>query len=131
MTTRQTGKTYVALSMTALFSLSAWCAAALASSDVQVPRPELIAHADTSLHGILDENATSPTLRTLDSSDIVTLPALADASSETTESATEKSETSAEVSLGSAEMPDVAARLPGVSAIDLPRLRRHMFRTDI
>lgn len=131
MTTRQTGKTYVALYMTALFSLSAWCAAALASSDVQVPRPEPIAHADTSLHDILDENATSPTLQTLDSSDIVTLPALADASVETTESATEKRETSAEVSLGSTEMPDVAARLPGVSEIDLPRLRRHMFRTDI
>jgi len=132
VTTRQARKTNAALSMTALFSLSAWCAAALASSEVQVPHSELIAHGDTSsLHDILDENATSPTLQTLDSSDIVTLPSLADAGAETTESATEESKASAKASLGNTDMPDMATRLPGVSASDLPRFRRHMFRTDI
>ena len=131
MTTRLAPQTYVAVTMTALLGVSAWCASALASNDVQAPSPELVAQTSATLHDILDQEASSSRLRTLDSSDIVTLPALAEAAVKAKKSERDEGDATVETLLRNTEIPDIATRLPGVSATDLPRLRRHMFRTDI
>jgi len=129
--TRQAPQTYVALSIMAFLSLSAWCASALASSETQALSPLLAAHSDASLPDILRGDPRVPTLRTLDSSTIVTQPALTDARQETTELQSSDHEAPDEASLLITEIPDLTTRLPGVSAVDLPRFRRYMLRTDI
>jgi len=129
--TRQAPQRYVALGIMALLSLSAWCASALASSETQVPRPSLAPHSDESLTDILDRDVRVPSLRTPDSSTIVTLPALADTRPEATELQNSDREASDEAALLITEVPDLATRLPGVSTADLPRFRRYMLRTDI
>ena len=131
MDTRQAPQRYVALGIMALLSLSAWCASALASSETQVPRPSLAPHSDESLTDILDRDVRVPSLRTPDSSTIVTLPALADTRPEATELQNSDREASDEAALLITEVPDLATRLPGVSTADLPRFRRYMLRTDI
>lgn len=118
MTTQTAPQKYLALrssGISALMLLAACCGSALASSDIPAPPPELVAHTDTSLHGILDEEAAPPALKTLDSS----------------KTRGESKEDAEEVTLGDMEIADIATRLPGVSATDLPRFRRQMFRTDI
>lgn len=131
MNTRQAPQTYVALSIMAFLSLSAWCASALASSETQMPRPSLAAHGDARLSDILGGDVRVPGLHALDSSTITTLPALTDTRPETTGLQNSDREAPAKASRPSTEIPSRATRLPGVSAVDLPRFRRYMLRTDI
>jgi len=101
--------------MAALVLLGAWCGPTLASTDIPAPCPELVSHTETSLREVLDEDLTTPaTVRTV-------------------EAATEQDEVekSADAVIRNTEIPDIATRLPGVSASELPRFRRQMFRTDI
>ena len=124
MTTRKAPQTVAALWTTgfaALLLLGAWSGSALASSDIPAPCPEPTAQTDASLHYMLDEDATAPTLRTIDASESVASGDVNDEESEAAENAT----------IRNTEMPDIATRLPGVSSSDLPRFRRQMFRTDI
>ena len=119
MKTRRAPARISALSVTgvsAVLLLGAWYGPAFASTDVQAPSPELTAHTESSLHEILDgDDISSSTIRTIDSS----------AEQDDDESKTD------DVAVLNLEMPDIATRLPGVSASELPRLRRHMYRTDI
>lgn len=119
MKTRRAPASISALSVTgvsAVLLLGAWYGPAFASADVQAPSPELTAHTESSLHEILDgDDISSSTIRTIDSS----------AEQDDDESKTD------DVAVLNLEMPDIATRLPGVSASELPRLRRHMYRTDI
>ncbi len=131
MNTRQAPQTYVALSIMAFLGLSAWCASALASSETQMPGPSLAAHSDARLSDILRGDVRVPSLRTLDSSTIITLPALTDTRPETTELQGSDRESPEEASRTITEIPSRVTRLPGVSAVDLPRFRRYMLRTDI
>ena len=118
MTIRRTPATISALSATgvsAVLVLGAWCGSAFASADVQANHPELTAHTESSLHEILDgDDVSSATIRTIDSS-----------AKQNDESKTD------DVAVLNAEIPDIATALPGVSASELPRLRRQMYRTDI
>jgi len=107
----------------------AWCGAALASNEIQTPCPELAEHTDESLHAILDNgDITSRTVLTVDSSDSVTPAPVADATAKT---ATNKHEKVADADEDGIRDIEIATNLPGVSADEMPRLRRQMFRTDI
>ena len=117
--------------MAALLGLSAWCASALASSDIQIPCPELVAHSDASLQVVLDEDVRRPSLQRLEAATIVTLPPLAENAAEADPLQTEADASSDESTLRNTEIPDLATRLPGISATDALRFRRNMLRTDI
>jgi len=118
VTKRKAGVSNSALTtsgISALLLLGAWCCSALASTETVVPRQEMIPDTDTSLRGGLEEElTTSPTIRTVESSDEQDDDSNPD-----------------DAAIRNTEIPDIATRLPGVSASDLPRFRRHMFRTDI
>ena len=118
MKTRRAPARISALSVTgvsAVLLLGAWYGPAFASTDVQAPSPELTAHTESSLHEMLDgDDISSSTIRTIDSS-----------TKQDDESKTD------DIAVLNLEMPDIATRLPGVSVSELPRLRRHMYRTDI
>ncbi len=140
MTTRKAVETHAVLSttgMTALMLLGAWCGSALASTEAQMPCPELSkqelsAQSDAALQEILQaDTAMSPFIRTIDSSDVVKPPALADAASEPTIDELDSTSDAEDVVSTISERPEITTRLPGVSASELPRFRRHMFRTDI
>lgn len=114
MTTRKAAQKFAILSATGVSALLL-LGSALASTDIQAPCPELASHTESSLHDVLDEDeVTTPAIRTIDSSE-----------------KQEKVSKTTETSIPNTEVPDVATRLPGVSSSDLPRFRRHMFRTDI
>lgn len=140
MAIRKAAKTQAALSttgMTALMLLGAWCGSALASTEVHVPCPELNkqelnAQSDAALQEILHaDTVMSPFIRTIDSSNVVTPPALADTASEPTIDEHDSASDAEDVVRTTSERPEITTRLPGVSASELPRFRRHMFRTDI
>lgn len=130
MTTRKARQTYAVLSTTglAVVLLGAWSAPALASSDISTPCPDLTAQSDASLHEMLNEDVTTPLVRTVDTNDSV---ALADAAVKSADADDDENEASEEATIRNTEMPAIATRLPGVSSTDLPRFRRQMFRTDI
>ena len=117
--------------MAALLGLSAWCASALASSDVQIPCPELVAHSDASLPVLLDEDVRTPLLQRLEAATIVILPPLAENAADVDALQTDGQSTAEESTLRNTEIPDLATRLPGISATDALRFRRNMLRTDI
>ena len=101
-----------AASIPALLLLGAICGSAVASTDI--PCPDSAKKIDDTLHAILAS----------DDSDA----ALADTSAD--EKAEDTSET-VESPVNESATPELTTRLPGVSANDMPRFRRHMFRTDI
>ncbi len=118
--------------MTSLLLLGAWCGAALASTEIQAPCPELSEQTEASLHAILDgDKVTSPTIRTIDSSNVVTPPPLADTAAEQAIDEHDSEIDHKDAASTSSELPEITARLPGISSSELPRFRRHMFRTDI
>jgi hypothetical protein len=105
---------------------------ALASTENQVPCPGLAEHAETALHAILDNaNVTLPTVRTIESSEAVSPTPVADTTAKPADEAREATGDADQAAVGHEAIPEISARLPGVSANDLPRFRRHMFRTDI
>ncbi len=138
MITRKAPQTYAALrttGLTALMLFGAYCGSALASTEVQAPCPELNNQNDAALHEILQRDiVTSPSIvRTVDSSDdaVTSPPALAGTASKPAIDKHDPANDLEEVVNTSSESPEITTRLPGVSASDLPRFRRHMFRTDI
>ena len=135
MTTRKARQTDAALSttgMTSLLLLGAWCGAALASTEIPAPCPEPGKQTEASLHEILDgDKVTSPNIRTIDSSDVATPPPLSDTASEQSIDEHDSENDHKDAVSTSSELPAITARLPGISSSELPRFRRHMFRTDI
>lgn len=114
MTTRNAATNKSVLSMTGIAALLLF-GTALASTDSVAPCPDLVSHTETTLLEDLDnEIATSEIIRTVETS----------AEQDDTGNADE-------VVISNTETRDIATRLPGVSASDMPRFRRHMFRTDI
>jgi len=105
---------------------------ALASTEVQTPCPELEKHSEASLHAILDNtDVTSPVIRTIDSAETNSPAPVADTVTKTAVEEHEGAGDADEAGIRNADMPDMSTRLPGVSSSDLPRFRRHMYRTDI
>ena len=97
--------------------LTALCGSAIAASGISDPCPEARDARVTDLHDVLaDEAIVTP---------------VADIESKPVREKTEKAATDAEDSTRQAPAPEFTTRLPGVSANDMPRFRRHMFRTDI
>jgi len=85
-----------------------------------------------SLHDILDsDDITSPVIRTIDSSESLTSASVAGAHSKMSVVDNEKLASSEDSSARIAPVAKITTRLPGVPESDLPRFRRHMFRTDI
>ena len=117
MSTRSAPQTFkpTLAGLSTLLLCGTWCAPAMAASDIQPPCPELVSHTEASLHVNLNDEAATPALRALESGD-------------TPESNSVEADDKA---IRKSEMPDIATRLPGVSATDMPRFRRYMFRTDI
>lgn len=131
MTTRKAAQQVQMLSATGIASLLL-LGSALASTENQVPCPELANDAETSLHAILDSaDVTSPTIRTIESSEAVSPTPVADTTAKPTDEAREATGNADQAVVGHKAIPEISARLPGVSASDQPRFRRHMFRTDI
>jgi hypothetical protein len=126
----QTSVTWSATSIPTLL-LVALSGSALASTEIQEPCPEAESQANA-LHAILDSsNIQPPLVRTVDSSDPVTpAPVANNGAKSTIEENVDVSEAD-DSSLSDSRVPDFTTRLPGVSANDMPRFRRHMFRTDI
>ncbi len=131
LTAPQSSVTRSAASIPALLLLVALSGSALASTEIQVPCPESDVHADT-LHAILeDTDIQSPMVRTVDASDSVTRAPLADTGTESSNEETEETSEADDHSVRDSSLTEFTTRLPGVSANDMPRFRRHMFRTDI
>lgn len=117
MTTRKAAQSYSVLSTAAIVLFAACCGTALAATEIPPPSPdELASPDDSSLVEILKDNSvTAPAIRTVENA------VEPDALSNTTD----------EAEIPNTEMPVIATRLPGISASNLPRVRRQMFRTDI
>ncbi len=120
-----------AASIPALVLLGALSGSALASTEIQTPCPDATTDAKT-LHAILESNDVHPTsIRTVDASETATPAPIASIGAQT---GIEKNAESAIVeksSVRNAPLPQFTTKLPGVAANDMPRFRRHMFRTDI
>lgn len=127
----QTNATWSATSISTLLLLGALSGSALAATEISAPCPESDSHAEA-LHAILDTtDIQSPRVRTVDTSESVTPGPVADTG---TESAIEENGDMSEAddsALRESNSVEFATRLPSVSAKDMPRFRRHMFRTDI
>ena len=127
----QTSVAWSATSIPALLLLGALSGSALASTEIQAPRPESDNHAEA-LQVILDDtNIQSPLVRTADSTESVTPAPVANTGTDSTIEENGDVPEADNPSLGDFSSPEFTTRLPGVSANDMPRFRRHMFRTDI
>ena len=127
----QTSVTWSATSIPALLLLGALSGSALASTEIQAPCPESDSHADA-LQAILDStDIQSPLVRTVDGSESVTPAPVADTGTESTIEENGDMSEADDPSLRDSKSLEFATRLPGISANDMPRFRRHMFRTDI
>ena len=127
----QTSVTWSATSIPTLLLLGALSGSALASTEIQAPRPESDSHAEA-LQVILDDtDIQSPLVRTADSTESVTPAPVANTGTESTIEENGDVPEADNPSLGDFSSPEFTTRLPGVSANDVPRFRRHMFRTDI
>jgi hypothetical protein len=131
VTTRQAAQKVPMLSATGALALLL-LGSALASTESPAPCLDLAKYAETSVHAILDNaSVASSTVHTTDSSEAVSPTPVADT---TTRPADESPDAPVDADLtviGHKAIPEISTRLPGVSASDLPRFRRHMFRTDI
>ena len=117
--------------MALLLGCSAWCASALAASDIRIPCPDTLANSKTTLPLVLETDARVPQLQRLEAATIVTLPPISADGDDAEPLPVEAEETVEDSGLRNNEIPDLATRLPGVSASDALRLRRNMLRTDI
>lgn len=108
--------------------LGAWCVPVLASSGIEILCPDnestldstaasLVAHTESALQNVLDDDAVS-------------VSALAETSADTIDEADQR-EPAEEPAEPSVSSPTVTTRLPGVSESALPSFRRQMHRTDI
>jgi hypothetical protein len=127
----QTSVTWSATSISALLLLGALSGSAFASTEIQAPRPESDSQAEA-LHAILDStDIQSPLVRTVNGSESVTPAPVADTGTESTIEDNGDVSEADDPSLRDPSSLEFTTRLPGVSAKDMPRFRRHMFRTDI
>jgi hypothetical protein len=127
----QTSVTWSATRIPTLLLLGALSGSAFASTEIQTPRPESDSQAEA-LHAILDStDIQSALVRTVDGSESVTAAPVADTGSESTIEENGDVSEADDPSLRDPSSLEFTTRLPGVSAKDMPRFRRHMFRTDI
>lgn len=127
----QTSVTWNATSIPALLLIGALSGSAFASTEIQAPCPESGSRAEA-LEAILDvTDIQSPLVRTVDATESVTPAPVADNGAESTLEENGEVSEADDSSLRDSSSPEFTARLPGVSANDMPRFRRHMFRTDI
>ena len=127
----QKSANWSAASIPALLLLGATCGTAVASTEIQAPCPESVSHGDA-LHAILEtDDSRPPLVRTVDSSESASQAPLADADADQAENKVDDTDRPAESPLSDTTGPAFTTRIPGVSANDMPRFRRHMFRTDI
>lgn len=126
----QTSVTWSATSIPTLL-LVALSGTALASTEIQPPCPESESQAEA-LQAILDStDIQAPLVRTVDSIDSVTPAPVANTGTESTIEENGDASEADDPSLSDSSVPEFTTHLPGVSANDMPRFRRHMFRTDI
>jgi hypothetical protein len=128
----QTSVTWSATSIPALLLLGALSGSALASTEILAPSPESDDGHAEALHAILDStDIQSAHVRTVDSSESATPAPVADTATESTIDENGEMSEAGDPSLRDSSLPEFTTRLPGVAANDMPRFRRHMFRTDI
>lgn len=113
----QTKAALRAAKLPALLLLGTLCGAASAATGIPDPCPDSPEHTVTELHDILVSDSVVAPVADTETDDI---------------DGTDK-DTVVEAQEASTPLPgpEFTTRLPGVSASDMPRYRRHMFRTDI
>ena len=74
MIKKRAPESHLPLSMALLLGCIAWCASALAASDIRIPCPDTLASGKTTLPAVLEKDATVPQLQRLEAATIVTLP---------------------------------------------------------
>jgi len=127
----QKSVTWNAASIPALLLLGATCGSAIASTEIQAPCPESSSHSDV-LHTILEaDQDRAPLVRTVDGNESVSQAPRADAETDRADSKINDGDQSVDSPVSDVTGPAYTTRIPGVSANDMPRFRRHMFRTDI
>ena len=127
----QKGVTWSTATMPALLLLGVACGSAVASTEIQAPCPETASQSDA-LHSILgSDNANTPLMRHVEGNESVSRPPLADSDADPTDGKADNSHEAVDSPVGDSPVPKYTSQLPGVSASDMPRFRRHMFRTDI
>lgn len=100
-----------------LLLLGTFCGAASAATGIPDPCPESAEHTVSELHDMLStESVVAP---------------VADTEVEDVDSGDQETLVEAQEASSPLPGPEFTTRLPGVSASDMPRYRRHMFRTDI
>ena len=127
----QKSVTWNAASIPALLLLGATCGSAIASTEIQAPCPESTSHSDV-LHSILEaDRERAPMVRTVDGSESVSQAPRADTDTDQLDNEIDDVSPQVDSSVSDTTGPEYSTRFPGVSASDMPRFRRHMFRTDI
>ena len=120
-----------AASIPALLLLVALSGSTLASTDIQAPCPDSTSDAET-LRAILESNnVRTSSMRTVEASETATPAPIAETGAQSGIEEPEEGAVVEKASVRISPLPQFTTKLPGVSANDLPRFRRHMFRTDI
>lgn len=101
----------------ALLLLGTLCGTALAATGIPEPCPDAAEHTVSDLHDMLVSDSVVTPVAETESKDV---------ESSDPETGVEAQKTSAPL-----PAPEFTTRLPGISVNDMPRYRRHMFRTDI
>jgi hypothetical protein len=123
--------TWSTATMPALLLLGVACGSAVASTEIQTPCPEAASQSDA-LHAILgSDDAKAPLMRPVEGNDSVSRAPLADSGVDLADDEADSSHDTVDSTVSESPIPEYTSRLPGVSASDMPRFRRHMFRTDI
>jgi hypothetical protein len=126
----QKSVTWNATSIPVLLLLGAACGSAVASTEIQSPCPET-ASQDSALHAIIESGDPQTALvRTVEGNDTVS-GALRDDTGINAGDKSDQASKAVESPVSDSNVPELTTQLPGVSANDMPRFRRHMFRTDI
>ena len=127
----QKSVTWNAASIPVLLLLGAACGSAVASTEIQSPCPETTSQ-ETALHTILEsgDHPQTALVRTVEGNDTVSRALRKDAGTDAGDKSDQVSE-AVESPVSDSNVPEFTTQLPGVSANDMPRFRRHMFRTDI
>lgn len=116
MTTRKAPRTRAVLAAAGLPALLL-LGAAIAAPSISDPCPDSAEHRVADLHDMLaDDKVVTP---------------VADTASKRAEKSEKEPVVEVEDVPANQASPEYTTRLPGVSASDMPRFRRHMFRTDI
>ncbi len=127
----QINATRSAASIPALLLLVALSGSALASTEIQAPCPDSNTAAET-LHAILaSDNVRPSSIRIVEASETANPAPISDIGAKTGIGEHEKRTVAEKASVRNSPLPQFTTKLPGIAANDMPRFRRHMFRTDI